>query len=96
MLIGYSVDTDVLLSTRLLKDKKDPYMSANKSLQTGITMTTTTLFVILAMLIISYYTQMLIILEIAVVLVCGLVGDLISTWFFNAPALISYVNKKKK
>jgi preprotein translocase subunit SecF len=39
---------------------------------------------------------MLIILEIAVVLVCGLVGDLISTWFFNAPALISYVNKKKK
>ncbi len=97
MLIGYSVDTDILLSTRVLKDiSKDPFDSANSSVATGLTMTFTTMATIIVMLVISYLTQMLVIFEISVILICGLVGDLISTWFFNAPALISYANKKKR
>lgn len=97
MLIGYSVDTDILLSTRVLKDvSKDPFDSANSSISTGLTMTFTTMATILVMLIVSYLTQMLVIYEISIILICGLVGDLISTWFFNAPALIKYAEKKAK
>lgn len=94
MLVGYSVDTDILLSTKLLKEKRDPVSAANVSMRTGLTMTFTTMFTVVVMLIFSYYTQMIVIYEIATVLLCGLIGDLISTWFFNAPMLISYVNKK--
>lgn len=97
MLIGYSVDTDILLSTRVLKDvSKNPISSANSSIATGMTMTITTMSTILVMLIISYISQMTIIFEISVILICGLVGDIISTWLFNAPALIKYVEKKHK
>ena len=97
MLIGYSVDTDILLSTKLLKNRTDDvYDAANKSMKTGLTMTITTLITVLVMLVISYFMQMTVILEIAAVLFFGLLGDLVSTWFFNAPALISYVQHKNK
>jgi len=96
MLIGYSVDTDILLSTRVLQDvSKNPIASANSSIATGLTMTITTMSTILVMLIISYLSQMMVIFEISLILICGLVGDIISTWFFNAPALIKYAERKK-
>ncbi len=95
MLIGYSVDTDILLSTRVLKDvSKNPINSANSSIATGLTMTITTMSTIIVMLVISYLSQMLVIFEISIILLCGLVGDVMSTWFFNAPALIKYAIKK--
>jgi preprotein translocase subunit SecF len=96
MLIGYSVDTDILLSTRLLKSKNADLISvANNTMKTGITMTLTTLLTVVVMLIVSYSTQMLVVYEIATVLIFGLLGDLISTWFFNAPALMNYsINKR--
>ncbi len=97
MLIGYSVDTDILLSTKLLKHRTtDPYTAANDSMKTGLTMTITTLATVLVMMVVAYFTQMLVVLEIAVILFFGLLGDLISTWFFNASALISYVKHKEK
>ena len=97
MLIGYSVDTDILLSTKHLKNRTDDvYTVTNRSMKTGMTMTITTLITVLVMLIISYFMQMTIILEIATVLFFGLIGDIVSTWFFNAPALISYVQRKNK
>ena len=96
MLIGYSVDTDILLSSRFLKERKNVYESANSTIKTGLTMTLTTMATILVMLIISYFSQIIVIFEISIILLCGLVGDLISTWFFNAPALIGYVKNKRK
>jgi len=96
MLIGYSVDTDILLSAKVLKNKsRDPIDSANESIRTGLTMTFTTMSALVIMLLVSYYTQMIVVMEIATILFCGLIGDLISTWFFNAPALIHFVNKRK-
>ncbi|MDD3178137.1 MAG: hypothetical protein PHR26_01330 [Candidatus ainarchaeum sp.] len=97
MLIGYSVDTDIMLSSRLLKDKsKNPIFACNESIKTGLTMTFTTMSTVIVMLIISYLSQITVIFEISIILLCGLIGDLISTWFFNAPALINYVKKKQK
>lgn len=97
MLVGYSVDTDILLSTRLLKQRKgDVFSAANNSMSTGLTMTLTTLATVIVMMIISYFTQMFVILEIATILFFGLIGDLFSTWCFNGPALIRYVLNKNK
>ncbi|MFA5745318.1 MAG: hypothetical protein WCX82_00725 [archaeon] len=97
MLVGYSVDTDILLSTKLLKQRTTSLCdAANGSMKTGLTMTITTIVAVTVMLIISYFTQMLVILEIAAILLFGLVGDLISTWFFNAPALIMYIKNRDK
>jgi len=97
MLIGYSVDTDILLTSRLLKDRnKDPIDAANSSITTGLTMTVTTVATIVVMLIISYFTQLLVVYEISIILLCGLIGDVIATWTFNAPALIKYVERKNK
>ena len=97
MLVGYSVDTDILLSTKLLKNRTDDVFTAtNKSMATGLTMTITTIVTVLVMVIVSYFMQMTVILEIASILLFGLIGDVISTWFFNAPALITYVQNKNK
>ena len=97
MLVGYSVDTDILLSTKLLKNRTDDVFTAtNKSMATGLTMTITTIVTVLVMVIVSYFMQMTVILEIASILLFGLIGDIISTWFFNAPALITYVQNKNK
>ena len=97
MLIGYSVDTDILLTTRVLKDRTgDPVAAANESIKTGLTMTFATMVTVLAMLVISYAAQMLVIYEIAIILAFGLIGDIVATWFFNAPTLLNYVLAKEK
>lgn len=97
MLVGYSVDTDILLTARVLKDKTEgPIDSANTSIKTGLTMTITTVSTVIVMLLISYFSQLLVVFEISVILLCGLVGDVIATWTFNAPALIRYAERKNK
>jgi len=97
LLIGYSVDTDILLTTRLLKRKdKTPRKRAIDSMKTGLTMTFTTLSAVLAMLVISYLYQIEVIFNIGAVLLFGLLGDLIVTWMMNAPILLWYVERKGK
>jgi preprotein translocase subunit SecF len=97
MLVGYCVDTNILLSTRLLKQRKgDVFSAANNSMSTGLTMTFTTLATVVVMMVISYFTQMYVILEIATILFFGLIGDLFSTWCFNGPVLIRYILHKNK
>lgn len=97
MLIGYAVDDNVLLSTKVLKDKSgDVFSAANKAMTTGMTMTLTTIITVAVMALISYFMQMSVILEMASILFFGLLGDVVATWFFNAPAIIAYVQKKNK
>ena len=97
MLVGYSIDTDILLTTRLLKKRGEtPAIRALDSMKTGLTMTSTTLVAVLVMLVLSYYAQITIIFEISAVLFFGLIGDVISTWFMNAPILLWYAERKKK
>ena len=95
MLVGYSVDTDILLTTRVLKRKgKTAADRAGESMKTGLTMTTTTFVALLSMLVISYVTQISVIFEITAVLLFGLAADTISTWFMNAPLLLWYAERK--
>ena len=94
MLIGYSVDTDILLSTRVLKRKTGTILDGILSaMKTGLTMTTTTLIAILVALI---FAQSLILKQIMVILLIGLLVDLPNTWIQNAGILRWYLERKKK
>ncbi len=95
MLIGYSVDTDILLTDRVLKrHEKDARERAFDAMKTGLTMTLTTIAAITVMVVISYLNQINFIFEIAIVILFGLFADIISTWLMNAPILLYYTEKK--
>ncbi len=97
MLVGYSVDTDIMLTTRVLQRKeKTPAGRAADSMATGLTMTGTTIAALLSMLVIAYMSQIFVIFEIAAVILFGLLADLVSTWLMNAEILLWYVERKKK
>ncbi len=94
MLIGYSVDTDILLNTRVLKGKLGNVIDRIlDAFDTGITLTTSSLIVAILMFLISSYIGMLQLTQISVILCFGLLGDIISTWFTNAGILINYLRR---
>lgn len=95
MLIGYSVDSDILLTTRLLKRKGKTDEKMQGAFRTGFIMTTTTLTAIAAMFVVSAIGQVTIIRDISAVLLIGLVVDLMNTWMLNAGLLKWYVKKGK-
>lgn len=95
MMVGYSVDTDILLTTRMLKRRDKTVLErANDTLTTGLTVTATLIGATGVMLIVSYFTQINVIFEISATILFGLVGDMIATWFTNAPILLWYWEKK--
>ena len=94
MLIGYSVDTDILLSTRVLKRKEGTEMErVYGAISTGIMMTTTTLVAVTIGLI---FTQSEVIRQIMIILFIGLFADLINTWIQNVGILRLYLERKAK
>jgi preprotein translocase subunit SecF len=93
MLAGYSVDTDILLTTRTLKRRGEGALNSRikSAFKTGITMT----LIALATTIIGYLVITSPVLkQIFLVLSAGLVIDLIGTWVGNA-AIIKWYCKKK-
>ncbi len=100
MLIGYSVDTDILLTTRLLKRKGELNDKIKGAMKTGLTMTTTTLAALVALFfvssgsyLVSSFTRIDIIRDVSVVLIFGLVADIINTWMTNVGILRWYIQK---
>ena len=94
MLIGYSVDTDILLSTRVLKRKDSSVFDAIlNAAKTGLTMNLTTLAAIIVALI---FAQSDILRQIMTILLIGLIADMINTWLQNAGILKWYVERKHK
>ena len=100
MLIGYSVDTDILLTTRLLKRKGELSDKIKDAMKTGMTMTLTTLAALIALFLvssgsylISTFTRIDIIRDISVVLIFGLIADIINTWMTNVGILKWFIEK---
>ncbi len=94
MLIGYSVDTDILLSTRVLKRKEGTVMErVYSAMRTGFTMNLTTIAAVTAALIL---TQSDVIRQIMAILLIGLLVDMINTWIQNVGILRLYLEKKHK
>ena len=95
MLIGYSVDTDILLTTRLLKRREGTVEErAKNAMYTGLTMS---FAAIAAMAILFIVTKILMpeattLSNISAVLVIGLIGDILSTWLMNLGILKTYID----
>ena len=94
MLIGYSVDTDILLSVRVLKRKEGTVMDRIfSSIKTGMTETATAIVAVgVAMLV----TQSEVIKEIMLILLIGLLADIINTWIQNVGLLRIYLERKER
>lgn len=97
MLVGYSVDSDIMLTTRVLKTKTGTVDERiNDAMKTGLTMTGTTIAVMVVIIIVSTTLfQIGILTSIASVLLVGLLGDLMTTWLMNAGILKWYVEEKR-
>ncbi|KYC54159.1 MAG: Protein-export membrane protein SecF [Candidatus Methanofastidiosum methylothiophilum] len=92
MLIGYSVDTDILLTTRVLKEKGDTVnQKVRNAMKTGLMMTFTTLAALSSLYLFSTSE---VIDDIAIVLIFGLIADLMMTWIFNAGVLKWYALRR--
>ena len=95
MLIGYSVDTDILLTSRLLKNREG---SVNHRLwgafKTGITMTLTAIAAVGVSLLLTYSLSDVLRQIFSIVLI-GLFFDIFNTWFTNASMLKWYMGVKK-
>ncbi len=97
MLLGYSIDTDIMLTTKLLKRSEGSNVErAGDSMRTGIYMTTAALGAVLVMIIFSLLYNVTVFFDISVVLLFGLIMDMIATWMMNGPILLWYVEAKKK
>ena len=96
MLIGYSVDTDILLSTRVLKAGASDQSVQERLLgafRTGMTMqVTTTITVLVAYL----FSSSEVIQQIMLILLIGLLFDMIFTWLQNAGIVYWYVQRMRE
>ncbi|MGM5484794.1 MAG: protein translocase subunit SecF [Nanobdellota archaeon] len=93
MLIGYSVDTDILLTTKILKRKGHIHERIVSAMKTGLTMSMTTITVVIIALLVSGSP---VIQQIMTILLIGLLVDLIYTWIQNVGILRLYVDKNEK
>ncbi len=96
MLIGYSVDSNILLTMKVLKRQGKLEEKMEGAFRTGIIMTTTTLAAIIAMFLVAFIGQVPTLYSIAVVLIIGLICDIIFTWGFNAGVLRMYLSGSEK
>ena len=93
MLIGYSVDTDILLTNRVLKRYGDLNSKLLSAFKTGITMTLTSAVAVGVALIFAMSFSV-VLTQIFTILFIGLVFDLLNTWITNVSILKWYVIKK--
>lgn len=101
MLIGYSVDSDILLTNRVIKRRGLVDEKVSQAMHTGITMTTTTLAALAVMYIVSTFgylvipsfPQITLLSHISIVLIAGLFADMMNTWLLNTGILRWYAMK---
>ena len=93
LVIGYSIDTDVLLTTKLIKRKIGTmYERFAQSVKTGLTMTITSI----AAVFVGYlFSAASILKEIFLIIFIALIIDIITTYIGNGSILIWYIKNKK-
>ena len=96
MLIGYSVDSDILLNNSVLRESGDFYESTSRAMRTGVTMTLTSIAAMAVMTLAAYLFGIQIMTAIGIVLVVGLLADLMNTYLLNVSLLRWYVNRGVK
>lgn len=92
LLIGYSIDTDILQTTRVLKRKEGtPFDRMKSSVKTGLTMT---LAAIVALTAGYFISTSFVMKEMFSIIIIGLLVDIIATYLMNSSILLSYAEKR--
>ena len=95
MLIGYSVDTDILLTNKVLKSSEGLLNEKIfKAFKTGMTMTLTSVVAVFIALIISNSFSV-VLSQIFTILLIGLFFDIFNTWITNVSLIKWYVTGKQ-
>ena len=93
LLIGYSIDTDILLTTRVVKRREGRIVDrVFSSIKTGLTMSITS---IVAVLVAYFVSTSFVIKQISLIIMVGLVVDIIATYCLNAGVLMWYEKRKE-
>ena len=90
MLIGYSVDSDILLNNHILRRSGGFYESTHRAMRTGVTMTITSLSAMAVMSVVAWFFGIDLLRDIGIVLVLGLATDLMNTYMLNLSLLRWY------
>jgi len=90
MLIGYSVDSDILLNNHILRRRGGFYESTYRAMNTGVTMTVTSIAAMAVMTIVATFFGIGLLSDIGLVLVVGLSADLMNTYMLNLSLLRWY------
>ena len=90
MLIGYSVDSDILLNNHVLRRSGGFYESTYRAMRTGVTMTLTSISAMAVMAVAATLFGIELMASIGLVLVLGLTADLMNTYMLNVTLLRWY------
>jgi preprotein translocase subunit SecF len=97
MLIGFSLDTDVMLTMRVIKRKEGTAEErAFEALKTGFLMNLTTIGAFGALYIVAQWLQISTYAQIGSVALIGGFADFIATWMFNAALILWWHNRGLK
>lgn len=99
LLIGYSVDTDILLTTRVLKRREGSVTQrAIDAMKTGLTMSAAAIGAMAALYIVTVFfiPSAEALANIAAVLIIGLVADVLATWLMNLGILRWYMESGRR
>ncbi len=90
MIIGYSVDSDILLNNSVLRRTGEFYESVSRAMRTGITMTLTSMAAMIVMAIAAAVFGVDLLRNIGIILAVGLCADLMNTYLLNVSLLRWY------
>ena len=92
MLIAYTVDTNIVLTNKVLKSSPDSFRTQyKKALSTGLTLIAT---ITLTMLVVLLFSPSKLLVNVSQILVIGFLFDLPYTWIFNSSMLEWWVNRR--
>ncbi|WP_430503702.1 protein translocase subunit SecF [Haloparvum sp. PAK95] len=90
MLIGYSVDSDILLNNSVLRRTGSFYESVQRAMRTGVTMTITSISAMIVMALVATVFGVDLLRNIGIILAIGLSTDLMNTYLLNVGLLRWY------
>lgn len=94
MLIGYAVDTNILLTTRVLKQVGgEPKEKVVDAMRTGLMMSGSTLVPLFALNLLTTAAQLY---QLTAVLIFGIIIDIFNTWFLNAAIISRYAERQRR
>ncbi|MDY6779378.1 MAG: protein translocase subunit SecF [Halobacteria archaeon] len=92
LLIGYSIDSDILLTRNVLEGRRSQfYENVKTAMKTGITMTTTSMGAMAVMAVTSHLFSIFVLRDIGIILFVGLGTDILNTYMMNVALLRRHV-----